>query len=194
MAAEASHLNLALVVAIFAVTHRSAVVGSAPETGDRMTPNVAAIAADAVLFVKAFFVGSAKRAVTISAGQSRAFNVNGMGEPDVRGLTGVNKPGRGGLRFQIDLDESRFSGRSAELVGVTAGAGLVLRQAGERAIRVEGVARFALSGSGFFGVGLVQEIDGLRLMRIKYPGKGDPTSGQGKGKSKGEDEQVAFHK
>ena len=86
MAAEASHLNVALVVAIFAVTHRPTVMGSAPETGDGVTPDIAAVAADAVLFVKSFFVRSAESAVAIGASKARPFDVNSVREPDVRGL------------------------------------------------------------------------------------------------------------
>jgi hypothetical protein len=91
------------------------------------------------------------------------------------------------LCFQINVDQLGFGRRRAELVGVAAGAGIVLREAGEGAITVERVARFAVGGTGFFGVSLVQEIDGLRLMRIKNPGENDPTSCQGKSKSNDED-------
>lgn len=187
MAAEASHLNVTLVVAIFAVTHGPSVVGSAPNTGDGVTPNIAAVAADTVLFVNSFFIRSAKSAMAIGTSQPRAFDVNGVGEPDVGGLAGIHEPGRGGLCFQINVDQLGFGRRRAELVGVAAGAGIVLREAGEGAITVERVARFAVGGTGFFGVSLVQEIDGLRLMRIKNPGENDPTSCQGKSKSNDED-------
>ena len=86
MAAEASHLNVTLMVAIFAVTHRPTVMGSAPETGDRVTPNIAAVAADPVLFVKSFFVRSAQSAVAIGASETRPLDVNGVRKPDVGGL------------------------------------------------------------------------------------------------------------
>ena len=76
---------------------------------------------------------------------------------------------------------------------MAAGAGVVLREAGERTVGVENVARFAIRSPGLFGVRLVQEIDGLRLMRIKNPGENDPTGNQGKSKSKGEDEKIPFH-
>lgn len=188
MAAEASHLNVTLVVAIFAVTHRSAVVGSAPQTGDGMTPDVAAVAADAVLFVNPFFVRCAKRAVAIGAGQSRALHVNRVREPYVCRLARIDQPWRGGLWFQVNVDKFCFGGRRTKFVGVASGAGVVLRDSGERAVTVERVARIAIGVPGFFRVHLVQEINRLRLMRIKNPGKNDPTSDQGNNNSKGEDE------
>ena len=76
---------------------------------------------------------------------------------------------------------------------MAAGAGVVLREAGKRAVGVECVARLAIGVSGFFGVRLVQKIDGLSLMRVQNPGKNNPTSNQGKSKSKGEDEKMPFH-
>ena len=87
MAAEASHLNVTLVVATFAVTHGPSVMGSAAQAGDGVTPNVAAVTADAVLFVNSFFVGSAERAMAIGASESGSLHVNGVREPDVGGLS-----------------------------------------------------------------------------------------------------------
>ena len=188
MAAEASHLNVTLVVAIFAVTHGPAVVGSAPETRDGVTPDIAAIAADAVLLVSPFFVRSAESAMTIGAREAGPLDVNGVREPDVSGLARVHKPRRGGLGLQIRVDEFRFGGGSAELVGMAPGAGIVLWKAGKRAVSVEGMARFAIRVTGFFRVRSVQEIDGLRLMRVKNPGKNHPTTNQDNCKTKGKDE------
>jgi len=180
MAAEASHLNVALVVAIFAVTHGSSVVGSAAQAGDGVTPNVAAVTADAVLFVKAFFVRGAERAMAVSTSESRALHMNGVREPDIRGLARVDQPRRCRAGFKIIVDEFRFGGRGAELVGVAGSAGVVFRNAGEGAVAVEGMTPIAIGIAGFCGVGLVRKIDGLLLMRIKNPGKNDPTSYQGK--------------
>jgi hypothetical protein len=193
MAAEASHLDATLVVAIFAVAHGPAVVGSAPETGDGVTPDVAAIAADAVLFVNPFFVGSAQRAMAIGASEPGPLHVDGVRKPDVGGLARVDEPRRGGLGLQVHVDKLCLRGRSTEFVGVASSAGVVLWEAGERAVGAEGMARFTIRIAGFFAVRLVQEIDWLRLMRIKDPGKNDPTSNQGKSETKGEDEQIPFH-
>jgi hypothetical protein len=193
MAAEASQFKVTLVVAVFAVTHSPAVVGSAPETGDGMTPDVAAIAADAVLFVDSFFVGSAESTMAIGASEPGPLHVNGVRKPDIGGLARVDEPGRGGLRFQINVDERGFGGRSAELVGVASGAGVVSWETGERAVDVESMTGFAIRVAGFVSVRLVQEIDRLRLMRIKDPRENDPTSNLGKSKTKGEDEKRPFH-
>ena len=131
--------------------------------------------------------------MAISTSQPSPLHVNGMRKPDIGGLPGVDQPRRSGLRFQINVNEFRFSGRTPELVGVASGAGVVLREAGERTVAVEGVTCFAFRIAGFFGVRLVQEIDRLRSMRIKDLGEDDPTSNQGKSKTKGEDEKSPFH-
>jgi len=193
MAAEASHLNVALAVAVFAVTHGPAVMGSAPETGDGVTPNVAAVAADPVLFVKAFLVGSTERAVAVGTGEAGPLDVDSVREPHVGRLTGINEPGSGGLRFQIDINKFCLSRRSAEFVGVTGGAGIVLGKAGEGTVAVESVAGVAIGSARFFGVRFVQEINGLRLMRIKNPGENNPSSCQGEGKTDRENKEIPLH-
>ena len=193
MAAEASHLNVALVVAIFAVTHGPSVMGSAAQAGDGVTPNVAAVTADAVLFVNPFFIGCAKRAMAVGASEPCALHVNGVGEPDVGGLARVDEPGRGALRLQVCVDQFGFRDRRAELVGVAGGAGFVSRDAGERAVAVERVARFTIRVAGLLGVSLVQEIDGLLLMRVKNPGENDPTSDQGDYYSDDKGYDIAVH-
>ena len=97
------------------------------------------------------------------------------------------------MRFQVNVNELGFRGRSTELVRMAARAGIVLRKARERAIARKRMTGLTIGIAGLFGVRLVQEIDRLRSMRIKDPGEDDPTSNQGKSKTKGEDEKSPFH-
>ena len=57
-----------------------------------MAPDIAAVAADAVLFVNSRLVRFPEGSVAVLAGQAGAAGVDGMGEPDVGGLPRIDQP------------------------------------------------------------------------------------------------------
>ena len=59
MATEAAHLDVVPAVAVFAVAHLHAVVGRAPQPRDGMSPDIAAVPADAIHLVNPYLIGFA---------------------------------------------------------------------------------------------------------------------------------------
>src|SRR6516225_6752189 len=119
-----------------------------------------AVAADAVLLEQSRFVGGAERAMAVGTAEPRALDMNRVREPDVRRLAGVDKPRRRCPCFDVIVDQFGFGWRSPELVGVAGSAGFILRDAGERPVRIESVARLAIRATGLLGVRLVHKING----------------------------------
>jgi len=91
---EAAHLDVVAAMAVFAVAHLHAIVWSAPEARDGMTPYIAAVAADAVLFVNLRLIGFPEGSMALIAGQVGAACVYRVREPDVGRLPRRNNPWR----------------------------------------------------------------------------------------------------
>jgi hypothetical protein len=108
MTTETANLDLVATMAAFAIGHLHAIVRSAPETRNGMAPNVAAIAADAVLLVNPSLVGFPIISMAVGASQTCAARMDRMREPDIRGLAGIDEPTRFSCRFQIAFDENGF--------------------------------------------------------------------------------------
>src|ERR1700739_961480 len=118
MTAEATHFDGVPAMAAFAIGHLHTFVWSAPKARDGMAPNVAAVTADAVLFVNSRLIRFAVASVTIGAIQPGAVRVTGMRKPHMGGLPGIHQPRCFLRRFQVRFDENAFRFGSAQLGGV----------------------------------------------------------------------------
>ena len=93
MTTEAAHLDVVAVVAVFAVAHLHAVSRSAPEAGHGMAPDIAAVAADAVLFVSSRLVRFPQGSVAVLCRPSRR-DACGLHGRTRRWPAAANRPAR----------------------------------------------------------------------------------------------------
>jgi hypothetical protein len=181
MATEAANLDMAATMAAFAIRHLHAIVRCAPEPGNGMAPNVAAVAADAVLFVNSRVIGFAVISMALRARQTCPARVNRVREPNVRGLARVNQPGRFLSLLHVLVHQQRFILRRSQFFGVASGAHFRARNSRVLAVAGKSVAAFALRLPGFCCMGFVQEVQRLLLARVESPGESDPTNDQSSG-------------
>src|SRR5581483_4399879 len=156
----------ALLVTAFAIGHLLAVARPQAHTGHGVSPDVAAVAADAVLLVRPQLVRLPLRAVTALAGQFTELYVFNVREVHVIGLPRVNQPWHFAVRSHIRCDEILLGGRGAHGLRVAPGALLERRDAGERAVVAEGVAILAFH-PGLVLMHHVTEVHGLLCLLIE---------------------------
>ena len=158
-----------------------------------VSPDIAGVAADAILLVGREGVAGSLATVAFFAFQVGAFDVGDVREVDVLGLTRVDQPLGLAARRHITVDEVLFSHGGAHGGGMAAGAFIQGGNAGEGTVGAKRVAVVAL-GSGLIGVDLVAEIDRLRVRLVDDAGKADPARSQGGQDSGGEyDGSAKFH-
>src|ERR1700686_2396952 len=153
-------------MAILAVAHLHAFVGCAAQTRDRASPDVAAVAADAVHFVDFHLIGLAICGMTFGAGESGALQMDGVREPDVGRLLCVDEPWSLVRGLDVGIDQCGFGAAGADAFGVASGAFLHGGNPSEGAVVAKGVAFIAVRDAGFFGVGLVTELERLMLLYV----------------------------
>ncbi len=193
MTTEAANLDLVAAMTVFTIRHLHAIAGSAPEARNGMTPSVAAVAADAVLFVNAKLVGFTVFPVTFGAGQSRAPRMNCVREPDIGWLPGIDEPRCFLALFQIGVHKNGLGRGTTQFVRVASDANIRARNAAEFAIAVDDVATVTLRESRFFRVCFVVEIQRLLTACVKSPGKGDPTDDQSDCEPEPKETQISPH-
>ena len=150
-----------------------------------MPPDIARIAADAILLEGRQGVAGSLIAVALFAFQVAAFDMSDVREVDILGLARVDQPLGLATRRHITIDEVLFSHGGAHGGGMAAGAFVQSGNAGEGAVGAKRVAVVAL-GSGLVGVDLVAEIDRLRVRLVDDARKSGPTRSQGGQDSGGE--------
>src|SRR5450759_5966655 len=123
-----------------------------------VSPDIARIAADAILLVGRQAVAVSLIAVASFAFQVAAFDVGNVGKVDVLGLTRIDQPLGLALRRHVAIDEVLFGHGGPHGGGMAAGAFIQGGNAGESAVGAKRVAIVAL-GRGLIGVDLVAEID-----------------------------------
>src|ERR1035441_6762160 len=158
-----------------------------------MSPNIARIAADAVLLEGRQRVAGSLTAVALFAFQVAAFDVGDVREVDILGLTRVDQPLGLAARRHVTIDEVLFSHGGAHGGGMAAGAFIQGGNVGESAVGAKRVAVVAL-GSGLVGMDLVAEIYRLRGRLVDDAGEAGPARCQGGQDSGGEyDGSAKFH-
>src|SRR5450759_4962197 len=150
-----------------AVAGHASVHGHGGASGS--SPDVAGIAADAILLVRAQVVVGAVIAVALFAFQVAALDVGDVREVDVLRLARVDQPLGLAPRRHVPVNEVLLGHGGPHGGGMAAGALIQGGNAGEGAVGAKRVAVVAL-GSGLIGVDLVAEIDRLplRLVAVSY--------------------------
>src|ERR1051326_140137 len=146
MAPEAAGFDMALAMAVFGAAHLHAVVPLRfePNARDRMTPDIAAVARDAVLLIDPHFVGLAVRSVTFLARQAGAPRMNRVRKPDVGRLSRINQPGNAFPGLDEVAHQDRFVLAGSHRLGMTRSTSFRCRNAGECAVGAQRVAIVAV--------------------------------------------------
>src|SRR5208337_1220380 len=98
---EAAHRDFVATMAVFAVAHFHAIMRGAPEARDGMPPDIAAVAADAVLLVDSRLIGFSEGSMALSTGKAGAACVDRMREPHVGWLARRDQPGCFACRLYV---------------------------------------------------------------------------------------------
>jgi hypothetical protein len=175
MTTEATNLDMMTAVAIFAVAHLHAVMGSAPEARDGVTPNIAAVAANAVLLINSRLIRFPEVSMAITTGEASQPGVGGVREPDIFWLPPVHQPGNFPPALYVVIHQDGFRFGCAKFIGMAAGAGFDARDTGEFAGISECVAALTLCEAGFFTVSFVMKFQWLDFTYIQRARERDPT-------------------
>src|SRR5271166_2731758 len=87
-----------------------------------MAPYIAAIAADAVLFVNLRLIGFADGSMALAASQPGAVRMDRMRKPHIGRLPRRDQPGRFVARFDVVVNQRGFGLGCSELFGVASRA------------------------------------------------------------------------
>ena len=165
--------------------------GRAPQTRHRVSPDIAAVSADAIHFVHAHLVRLAIGRMTFRARQLGPLHVDGVREPDIRRLPRIHQPRRLMSGLDIAVHQDGFGLALANALGMASRTFLHCWKSGKGAVLADGMALGAVGDAGFFRVCLVKEIERLMLLRIEHARKYDPSDEQRDRHTESEDESVA---
>src|ERR1017187_460275 len=190
MATEASDLDAVPAVAVFAIAHLHAFVRCTAQARNRMPPDVAAVSADVIYLVNPHLVRLPVSRMTFRAGQTSAFHMDRVREPNIGWLSRVHQPRSLVSGLDVVLYESCLGLTLANPFGVASGAFLHRGNSGERSVFAKSVALTTIRDAGFFRVRLVTELEWLLFLHVECPRKPDPPRHQRDGKPKSEDQSI----
>src|SRR5579862_3791934 len=166
MAPEASHLDVAASVAIFAVAHFHAFVRRPPQPGDGVSPDIAAVSAYAIHLVGAHLVGFTVSGMAFRASQCGPLHMDCVRKPDVGWLPSVDEPRSLVSRLDKVVDQCLLRLALSNPFGMAGRAPFHGWNPSKGSILAYGVALVAFRDARLFRMRLVTKLERLLLLCV----------------------------